>query len=215
MSARPLAFPLLVSFVVAVPAYAEKPAEDKPAGENSAQFSGPQVGEKLTALKVRLLAGDKAGEELDLVEQAAGKPLVLLFVHEVNRPSIGLARTILTHAAQHKADGLHAALVFLSDDATKTEEFVKRAAHALPQNVPVGVSTDGAEGPGAYGLNRKVTVTALVAKGNTVTANFALVQPSLQADGPKIAEAIAAAGGFEPATLADLEKIAQPVRRGK
>lgn len=214
LSLRPLAI-LLCSLVLAAPGFAEdKPAVDKPAVDKPAEFSGPQAGEKLTPLKVRLLTGDKAGDEIDLVEQAGGKPVVLLFVHAVNRPSIGLARTILTYAAQHKADGVHPSLVFLSGDATETEEFVKRAAHALPEGVPIGVSTDGAEGPGAYGLNRQVTVTVLVAKDNKVTANFALVQPSLQADGLKIAKAIADAGGFEAPTLAKLEKIAQPARRG-
>jgi hypothetical protein len=186
-------------------------AEENPS-EQPTEFSGPQPGEKLTPFKIRTLLGDAAGEELDLVEQADGKPLVLFFVHEVNRPSIGLARTMLTFAARHKADGLQAGLIFLSGDATMTEAFVKRAAHALPEGVPIGVSTDGAEGPGAYGLNRKVTVTVLVAKDNQVTANFALVQPSLQADGPKIAQAIAAAGGFKAPTLEELERIAQPAR---
>lgn len=187
-------------------------AEEKPA-EPPAEFSGPQPGERLTPFTIRTLLGDDAGKELDLVKQAGGKPLVLFFVHEVNRPSIGLARTMLTFAAKHKAEGLDAGLIFLSGDATMTEQFVKRAAHALPEGVPIGVSTDGAEGPGAYGLNRKVTVTVLVAKDNQVTANFALVQPSLQADGPKIAAAIAAAGGFEAPTLEELERIAQPARR--
>lgn len=209
MSARILIGALFFALLLLTASLA---AEEKPA-EKATEFSGPQPGEKLTPFTIRTLLGDAAGEELDLVKQADGKPVVLFFVHEVNRPSIGLARTILTFAAKYKADGLHAGLVFLSADATMTEEFVKRAAHALPEGVPVGVSTDGAEGPGAYGLNRKVTVTVLVAKDNKVTANFALVQPSLQADGPKIAEAIATAGGFKAPTLEELERISQPARR--
>ena len=58
--------------------------------------------------------------------------------------------------------GLQAALVFLSADATSTEEWMKRASHALPRGVPVGISTEGAEGPGAYGLNRNVAMTVIV-----------------------------------------------------
>jgi uncharacterized protein (TIGR00369 family) len=35
-------------------------------------------------------------------------------------------------------------------------------------------------------LNRNVTLTVIVAKDQVVTANFPLVQPSVQADAPKI-----------------------------
>ena len=62
----------------------------------------------------------------------------------------------------------------------------------------MGISADGLEGPGSYGLNRNVALTVLVGKDNKVTGNFALVQPSVQADGPKIFQAIVAAlGGGE------------------
>jgi hypothetical protein len=67
---------------------------------------------------------------------------------------------------------------------------LKRVQHALAPGIVHGVSLDGREGPGALGLNRSVQMTILVAKSKTVTANFALVQPSLQADLPKIVAAI-------------------------
>ncbi|MEQ8790783.1 MAG: hypothetical protein RIC55_31080 [Pirellulaceae bacterium] len=159
-------------------------------GEDDPIFSGPQVGEKLAALKVRALLGDRAGKEFDLVEEAQGKPITLFFVHEVTRPSVGLTRLIMDYVAKRKDDGLAGGVVLLSDDATETENFVKRAQHAMPQGVPIVWAVDGQEGPGAFGLNRKVAVTVLVAKDNRVTANFALVQPSVQADAPKVAQAV-------------------------
>jgi hypothetical protein len=59
-----------------------------------------------------------------------------------------------------------------------------------------------------------MTVTVLVAKDGKVTGNFALVQPSVAADGPKIAEAIAKALGSEKGpTLEELERLASPMRR--
>ena len=178
------------------------------------EFSGPQAGEKVTPFKIRQSLGDAAGKELDLVEAAGGKPLLLLFIHEVNRPSVGLARLIGDYAATRKADGLTAGVILLTADATATEEWIKRASGALPKGVAVGISLDGAEGPGAYGLNRKVQVTAVVAKDNKVTANFALVQPSVAADAPKIAEAVAAAVGGKAPTLEELQKLGgMPMRR--
>ena len=179
-------------------------ADDEPV------FSGPQVGEKLTGFEVRGVLGDLEGKSFDLVAQADGKPLAIIFVHEVTRPSIGLTRLIMDYAAQRKADGLTAGVALLTDDATATEAWIKRAAHALPARVPLGISLDGREGPGALGLNRGVTLTVLVAKENKVTANFALVQPSIEADAENIAGAIVdVLGGGEKPTLAQLG-VARP-----
>ena len=177
-------------------AAAEEPAEQV--------FSGPQAGEKVTPFKVRGLAGEVAGKELDLVAQAKGKPLFLIFVHERTRPSLGVTRLLMSYAATRGKDGLTSGVVFLSDDATDTETWVKRATAALPAGVPLCISTDGAEGPGAYGLNRKVALTVLVAKDDKVTANFALIQPSIQADAPKILKSLVAVVGGDVPTLAEL-----------
>jgi hypothetical protein len=200
---------LLTACLLNIPLLADEPAKE---------FSGPQVGEEVTPFVVRGVLGDEAGKEFDLVKEAQGKPLVILFVYEINRPALGLARLVLNYAASRKADGLNAGLVLLTADATATEEWVKRASAALPRGVPVGISTDGAEGPGAYGLNRKVQLTVLVAKENKVTANFALVQPSVAADAPKIAEAIAAALGVKAPTPEELQRLgprAAPVKEDR
>jgi hypothetical protein len=163
------------------------------------------VGEKLAGFKVRALLGDEAGQELDLVAKAEGKPIAIVFVHELTRPSAALMRLMMEYAAKRSGDGLAAGVVFLSDDATAAEGLVKRASGAMPKGVPVTLSLDGQEGPGAYGLNRKVALTVLVAKDNRVTANFSLVQPSVQADAPKIAAAIVdVLGGGKVPTLEEL-----------
>ena len=168
-------------------------------------FSGPQVGERLVPFTARGTLGEVAGKDFDLVTTAAGKPTLLIFVHEVTRPSVGLTRLIMNYAATRAKDGLASGVVFLSDDPTDTENWMKRAAHALPKNVAIGISTEGQEGPGAYGLNRNVALTVLVGNENQVVANFALVQPSIQADAPKIAkEIVEVLGGGKVPTLAEL-----------
>lgn len=175
------------------------------AADDEEIFSGPQIDEKLTAFKARGVLGDLAGKEFDLVADAEGKPTAIIFVHKVTRPSVGLTRLIMNYAAKRAKDGLTSGVVFLTDDPTDTENWMKRARNALPKDVAVGVSIDGQEGPGAYGLNRNVTMTVLVANENKVTANYALVQPSVQADALKIIKAIVdVLGGGEVPTLAQL-----------
>ncbi|MFO0868060.1 MAG: hypothetical protein U0935_03860 [Pirellulales bacterium] len=163
-------------------------------------FSGPQPGEKLSPFRVRGVFDEAAGKELDFVTTAAGKPLVLVFVHDVNRQSIALTRVLTGYTWSRAAEGLHTGVVWLQDDLTDAENMLRRIRHALAPGVPTGISLDGREGPGSYGLNRQVTLTILVAKEGRITANFALVQPSLQVDLPKILAAIVqVAGGEAPA----------------
>lgn len=163
-------------------------------------YSGPQLGESLPKFTLRQVLAVEEPREVDPVEMAGDRPLLLVFVHDVNRPAIGMTRTLTRYSQSREKDGLTTAVVLLADDATSGEATLKRIQHALTPNVLTGVSIDGREGPGAMGLNRSVQLTILLAKSGKVTANFALVQPSLQADLPKIVEAIVEqVGGPMPA----------------
>lgn len=168
-------------------------------------FSGPQAGEKLGGFTFRHLPQNGDAEDIDIVSQADGEPVLVIFVHALTRPSIGLTRAIADYAAKRKEPAVHSAVVFLTKDVTETEARIKRARHAMPKNSSIGVYTKGEEGPGSYGLNRNVTLTILVGKDGKVTDNFALVQPSLEADAVKIATAvIKATGGDETPKLAQI-----------
>lgn len=190
----------------------DKPAEkkdEKKAEKQEEVFSGPQKGEKLSGFTLTISGEEE--KELDIVKDAAGQPTLIVFVHAVTRPSVGMARVLGDYAATRKKDGLHSGVVFLTADATDTKAWIKRASGALPKDVPLGIAEGGQEGPGAYGLNRNVTMTILVAKEGKVTANFALVQPSLQADGPKILkEIVEVLGGGKVPSIEELTKPPRP-----
>jgi len=186
-------FTLLVSLVLP-----QQQASDK-------VFSGPQVGEKLPALEV-IKFGDKDGKKIDFIKQADGKPVVVIFMHQLTRPAAGAIRAITNYCAKREKDGLRSCVIFLTDDPTAGEKRMKRAKRAIvpSEKTLFGISHLGIEGPGSYGLNRSMTLTVLVGKDSKVTANFALKQPSLQVDVPKIAKAIVKlVGGKEP-TLKEL-----------
>jgi hypothetical protein len=170
-------------------------------------FSGPQVGERFAPFDIRTVLDESANDPLDVIAQADGGPILVVFVHEITRPSMALIRVVMEYASKKENEGLMRAIVFLSADPTETETWLKRIRNspALPRAVPIGISVDGVEGPGAYGLNREMTLTVLIGKENLVTANFPLVQPSVAADAPRIAAAIAEVlGREEQPTLADL-----------
>ena len=172
---------------------------------NDPVFSGPQVGEELATFKAQGVFGDNAGKKVDVIGDSKNAPTLLVFVHQVTRPSIGLTRLLINYASKKKKDGLKIGLVFLSDDPTETEAWMGRARRALPEGVTPLISPDGIEGPGAYGLNRKMTMTVLVGNKGKVTANFPLIQPSIQADATKIGHAITnALGQKEKPSLKDM-----------
>jgi hypothetical protein len=174
------------------------------AQDDTQVFSGPQVGEKLAPFSVQGVFDDEAGKSFDFVTKAEDKPILLLFVHELTRPSVAVTRSIMKYAGERKKDGLSCGLVFLSDDPTAIEQQLKRARHALPPNTPIGISTEGREGPGSYGLNRDMTLTVLIADKGHVTANFAIVQPTPAVDVPKIVKEITHLIGGDVPSLAEL-----------
>jgi hypothetical protein len=159
----------------------------------AADKSGPQVGEKIESFLIRGILDDESGKNLDLVKDAGGKPLVLFFLHERTRPAIALARQVLDTAANRKSEGLESGLILLAADVPAMEEWVKMVPHVLPRGVPIGISTDGPQGPASYHLHGNFQVTIIIAKNNRVVANFCLAQPNIQDDASKISAAIDAA----------------------
>jgi len=182
--------------------------------EESLVYSGPQIGESLPGFVFREVLGSAAGKEYDFVTEAKDQTILLLFVHDVNRQSISFVRTLSKYAFSRQQDGLRTAVVFLDSDISNAEATVKRIEHALTPGIATGVSVDGREGPGSYGLNRKVMLTILVSHEGKVFGNFALIQPSLQSDLPKVFKCIVERiGGTAPAALDDASTSAMMQRR--
>ena len=155
-------------------------------------FSGPQAGEKLTTFKVIDAAGTTAGKEREL-NPAKDPVVVLVFVSAIERSIVPLL-TVVDEYGFDKRESLKTDFVFLGDDRVALAKRVPLVVQSLRIQCPATISTDGAEGPGNYGLNKSVIMTIVVAKEGRVTANFALVQPGM-ADAPAVIAAIAKAVG--------------------
>jgi hypothetical protein len=181
-----------------------QPARESERTDAKKVFSGPQPGEKLPPLKVRIVLGDNAGQEVDIVSGAGGKPMFLVFMNEWNEEVAELMRVLTLYAEQRRNPALVAAVVWLATDPSDLEPKLERARPHMPKNTPVGISLDGPEGPGAYGLNRHVQMTILVADRGGVIANFALVQPSVNGDAVAVLSALVKVIGGNPPTLAEI-----------
>ncbi|MGE3308718.1 MAG: hypothetical protein AB7O66_02020 [Limisphaerales bacterium] len=166
-------------------------------------FSGPQPSEKATPFKVIDLGTEKEGAERDPVTENAGAPTALVFVHGIERSLVPLLRVIDEYGALRK-DRIRTEVVFLAADRLAGEQRTRAANKSLRLQSRIGLSPEGIEGPGNYGLNKECLMTVLTTVSNRVTANFALVQPGI-ADAPRVLEALArTAGDDAPPSVAEL-----------
>ena len=127
-------------------------------------FSGPQPGEKLVPFVATGVLGKDADQKLDVVTETDTKPCVLIFVHERSRPAFGLSNMVLRLVQHRGPEKIAGSLIFLTDDPTETAEWMNRVPDYFPKQIRLGISVDGKEGPGVYGLNRNVALTVLIAK---------------------------------------------------
>ena len=170
--------------------------------QGAALFSGPQPGEKLPPLKAKAINGETKGKTSDVIAKADGQLLVLFLQDESGlglRGLLGISR-LLTQIREKSEQKMHINAVFLGDAPDTVENQASKLAPHIPSEVLLGVSQDGREGPGTYGLNRNVAQTVIIAKDGKVLHNFAFTQPMLRPD-PYVLGAVGDAIGVQPTTL--------------
>jgi hypothetical protein len=194
----------LCSLVVLLASHGLARADDPPQ-----VFSGPQAGEKLLSLKVQLVEDKRSSTTVDFQEMSNGRPTLLVVVNGTSRPAATFTRCLMNYAELY-GDELFAGTVYLDADLSAAEQYLRQAPNWWRFGPPLGISLDGPEGPGSYGLNRNVNITVLVANRNTVLANFALIQPSL-VDVPKILSHVAPLVDGHAPEMLEAEFLGLPV----
>ncbi len=178
-------------------------------------YSGPQPGEKLPPFNVTGISGEMDGKTFDIAAKVAEKPLVL-FLQDTNAVGIkglvGVSNLLFKINAFQKRhskevatektnQGIQVGVVLLADDLDTLPEWTSEMLNAeIPNAVLKGLSLEGREGPGSYGLNSNVAQTVIVAKDGKVLHSFAFTQPMLYPD-PHFLGAIAQAIEVKPAAL--------------
>ena len=109
----------------------------------------------------------------------------------------------MTHyaaAAARRDTGLVRNVVFLTDDVAAKTVFLIKVRRAPPKKAtPIAISTDGLEGPGSWGFNRNLRMTIVISDEGRTIASFALQQPSVNVDAPKVLkELVGVIGGDVP-----------------
>ena len=165
-------------------------------------FSGPQPGEKLPPLMAKGINGEVKDKTYDVIAKADGQPLVLFLQDESGlglRGLLGISR-LLAQIAEKSEQTMHISAVFLGDTPNTVENQASKLVPHIPSGVSLGVSQEGREGPGSYGLNRSVAQTVIIVKDGKVLHNFTFTQPMLQPD-PYVLGAVGETLGIKFAVL--------------
>ena len=94
-------------------------------------------------------------------------------------------------------------VIVCTDDANEAEKSFAVLDQRYPKNLVVGLSKDGSAGPPAYGLDRNLTATVIVAKNGRVAHNLPYAGGAFYTQ-PHILGAIAGAMGVDHDTLRKL-----------
>tara|TARA_B100001750_G_scaffold247710_2_gene274460 strand:- start:640 stop:1533 length:894 start_codon:yes stop_codon:yes gene_type:complete len=165
-------------------------------------YSGPQPGEKVPSLTVVNLRGEKVGREFDPV-QLAGDKLHLMFFVSRSRTFgrfLGQLRQQLQAIEENSKQSWEMSVIVCTDDANEAEKSFTVLDQRYPKNLVVGLSRDGSAGPPAYGLDKNLTATVIVAKNGKVAYNLPYAGDAFYTQ-PHILGAIAKAMGVDHDTL--------------
>lgn len=142
--------------------------------------SGPSVGSKIPELKVAAVTGEFADHAVDYAAKREKKATVYVFVPAAkwDRPP---ARLIKKLDQELKAVDSDAAVVavWLTDDVTKSKEYLPKAQQSLQlQNTALTVFDGAATGPNDWTIVPEADMTVVVARDGKVTETFGFGSPN-------------------------------------
>jgi hypothetical protein len=183
-------------------------AQERPRDPDSppSPQSGPPAGRALTELKVVGVAGPRKGQQYDAAADLHTGPAAILFVHDpLERRIVPVVRAFDQECARLLVLGLHSCCVRLCADRTQAEQHTPLVVQSLRMRDPMLVSTDGAEGPGNYALNRKVSLTLVLCRDGVVLESLAYTDTG-QNDVPQLQQKLQALAGPLPVDAAGLQQ---------
>ncbi|MCB9892496.1 MAG: hypothetical protein H6833_12655 [Planctomycetes bacterium] len=124
--------------------------------------SGPAVGSAAEPALVHAPVGPRAGQEYDAAALVAPKTGALLFIHELTRNTAPVIRGLDEIGQEFALLGFRHQITLLESDRTAAETRLRAVNGSLRLHEPITLALGGGEGPGAYALDRKATLTLVL-----------------------------------------------------
>jgi hypothetical protein len=144
-------------------------------------MSGPKVGESAGAFEMEVATGDDTGKTLDPIKPLKEKPVLVIFINELNRPGFGLLKLLDKYGRLRQPEGLEVLIVRVTDDSAGALKHAKILYDLYDVKSTAGVASGGKAGPKDYNLNEEAQMTVLlVDKERKVLMNMARRAPDRQ-----------------------------------
>ncbi|MBI1344846.1 hypothetical protein GC163_01005 [bacterium] len=138
--------------------------------------SGPEVGQPLATLKVRVVQENAAEEPHDVIADHKDHPTVYLFLsaEKFDRPAAKYLRGIdeQVQKLQRRDPLAGLVVVWLTDDAEAGITRVSRIQGSLRLLAAQWAVFEGMNGPEGWGINKDATLTTVISRGQDVAARM-------------------------------------------
>jgi hypothetical protein len=136
--------------------------------------SGPDVASHITPLRVVVVTGDSAGEELDVTQRRGSMPTIYIFIQadKWDRPIARFLRTLDDELRKDRTD-VSAIATWLTDDVEGAKDYLPKAQQSLQfSQTSLAVFPGDKNGPPGWTIHPGAHLTAVIAKDSRVIASF-------------------------------------------
>ena len=170
--------------------------------------SGPPAGTPLQTIDAYANSGPYAGREnFDAAKIIGDAPGAFLFIHVLNRNTAPVIRAFDNLVNELELFGFKGFAIILEGDRTAGEEQLRRVNGSLKLNNPMVLSLDGIDGPGGLALNRRCTLSLIIASSGRVIQSYGYTDTGLH-HAEQIRQAFEKAIGDIPSEENDLIELA-------
>jgi hypothetical protein len=159
---------------------------DEPAGSTAAPNaplqSGLKVGDRVPTFYVRAVTGPLKNKSVCYVCRNGDRPVAMLFVRKITPELTRLLKGIDDEVDRHRAAGLRSFAVFLAGENEELLPQVQTLAFDEKINLPLTIAAAPSDGSAGRTIHRDATVTVILYRDQTVTANFAFRAAELNAE---------------------------------
>ena len=113
------------------------------AADKEKVFSGPQPGEKVTSFEVRSLTAQGPGDKREPIKAAGARPVVLVFLHGLERSMAPLMRVVEVVRAQHTSESVIRRLCAYAKQFGHTPVIAEDSPGFLVNHAGRGLTTEG------------------------------------------------------------------------
>jgi hypothetical protein len=123
--------------------------------------SGPEPGTTVSSFYVRAVTGSLAGKSVCYVCRNGDRPVVIVFLRDLDADATRLMKRLDATVNQHRADGLRCFVVLFSESSQKDSARLQTIAFDEKLDIPLTLATETLTGPMTRSIAAEATATVV------------------------------------------------------